>query len=75
MGNVSKFPGVPLTPAELLAEHADKIANATAITMTIRDADGVMTVLWSNQTYALLLFASEALSHDVRKACFGGGDG
>lgn len=45
MGNVSKFPGVPLTPAELLAEHADKIANATAITVTIRDADGVMTVL------------------------------
>jgi hypothetical protein len=75
MGNVSKLPNVPLTPSELIADHAEKIANASAITLTIRAPDGVITVLWSNQTYALLLFASEALSHDVRKACFGGGDG
>lgn len=70
MSNVHKFPRAFKTPRELVDAHAEAIDDAVAITMTIEDSTGKLLVVWSNQTRAQVLFASEALSNDVRIACF-----
>lgn len=74
MSNVRKLPGVPATPRELLEAHAEEIDKASAIAMVIRAPDGVLRVLWSHQPLSQLLFASGALDHDVRQACYVGDD-
>jgi hypothetical protein len=71
MNNVIRLPNIPLVPDLLVEKHAKAIEEASAITMVIRSPDGVLTILWSQQPQQQLLYAVEALRHDVLKNCFG----
>ena len=71
MGNVSKMPGVPLTPRELVDKNMDLLNAAHSIALVIRDQDGGLVTLWSDQIVSQLLYSTRALNADVERISFG----